>query len=443
MKTSTWIAAGLTLATGAWLASGVLTGKEEPETQTDASAATNEPTLVEVVRSQARPVPIYLYAQGEARPFRSASAVVQTAGRVRSIKIQQGDRVEAGDVIATIGLDDLPARRESAQTQVLAFERDLEGIENLVQQGAAAETRGRELSARLAEARAELATINSQIEKATLTAPISGIVENVHLNEGQFAATGTEMATIVNNSPLRVTFRISQQNYGKVDLGSIVLVNFATGGSAKGRVCFLSRTADPQTRTFRAEARVPNPEGMVPSHVSAELRVETDELAAHFVSPAILSLNDEGILGVKSVNEGSVVLFRQAGIVRTEADGVWIADLPEAIRLISVGQGFVRDGEKVRIVEEGEATSGEMKGDAPLPTASVQSDPFSDAVALPDPPTANTLCAAQGTPDPLESSFRATAPATGPKTELPSGETPSATRLGGSGGQVSGEAGQE
>ncbi len=439
MKTSTWIAAGLTLATVAWLASGALTGEKEPETQADASSAMNQPTLVEVVRSQARRVPIYLYAQGEARPFRNATAVVQTAGRVRSIEVQQGDRVEAGDVIATIRLDDLPTRQESARAQVSALESDLEGIENLVQQGAAAETRRRELSARLAQARAELATVNSQIENATLTAPISGIVDDVRLNEGQFAANGTEIATIVNNSPLRVTFRISQQDYGEVDLGRIVLVDFATGGSAKGRVCFLSRTADPQTRTFRAEARVPNPEGMVPSYVSAEIRVQTGEVAAHFVSPAIFSLNDEGMLGVKSVGEGNEVLFRQAEIVRTESDGVWIADLPGSIRLISVGQGFIRSGEKIRIVEEGEATSGETQGGAPLPTASVRSDPFSDAVSLPDPPPGETLCAAKGTADTPEVS----SPAAGPAAGMPSGESPTAAGLGGSGAEAPGEAGQE
>ena len=201
------------------------------------------------------------------------------------------------------------------------------------------------------------------------------------------------------------------------------------------RAVLAPSSADPQTRTFRAEARVPNPEGTVPSYVSAELRVQTDEVAAHFVSPAIFSLNDEGILGVKSVGEGNEVLFRKAEIVRTESDGVWIADLPDSIRLISIGQGFVRSGEKIRIVEEGEATSGETQGDAPLPTASVRSNPFSEAVSLPDPPPAETLCAAKGTADTPEGS----SPAAG----MPSGETPTAAGPGGSGAEASGEAAQE
>jgi multidrug efflux system membrane fusion protein len=82
------------------------------------------------------------------------------------------------------------------------------------------------------------------------------------------------------------------------------------------------------------------------------VRVALEPLSAHHVSPALLALDDGGAVGVKSVGADGTVAFHPANIVRSGNDGLWLAGLPESVRLITVGQGFVNAGEKVQASEE-------------------------------------------------------------------------------------------
>ena len=400
MKTSSWIAIGLFAATAAWLASGyIIDGDDEDEEDRAASA---QPTLVEVRSSEARTVPQYIFAQGSAQPFRTADVVAQAAGTIDAVLVQEGDQVRADTVVARIRLDARSSRRESAQARVETLEADLEGMRQLAKDGFAAESRVRELEAQLESARAELAGVREEIEDTEVKAPIPGIVSDVFLNAGQFAPQGGQIIRIVDNSPLRVTLHVSQRDVGKVDRGRVALVSFATGGLAKGRVCFIAPAADPETRTFRVEVRVPNEDRRIPSRVSTELRLKTGEVKAHFVSPAILALDESGELGVKSVDENRKVAFHPIEILRAETDGVWIGGLPDRLQLISTGQGFVRQGESVRVASEG--ADGPAAADkaanapqgAPLPTSTVRSDPLDAAEELAHPPPAEDLCERSG-----------------------------------------------
>ncbi|MDX1541801.1 MAG: hypothetical protein R3349_10410, partial [Geminicoccaceae bacterium] len=120
-----------------------------------------------------------------------------------------------------------------------------------------------------------------------------------------------------------------------------------------GRIRYIASQAEPTTRTFRIELEVPNPKGRLPAGVSAELSIATDEVPAHPVPASLLALDDDGRLGIKSVTGDDRVRFHEAEIVRADGDRLWLAGLPEELRLITVGQGFVRDGDPVRPVDDG------------------------------------------------------------------------------------------
>ena len=82
------------------------------------------------------------------------------------------------------------------------------------------------------------------------------------------------------------------------------------------------------------------------------MRIPTGGTQAQFVSPAILSLNTDGTLGVKTVDSENKVVFNKIAIVRAQTDGIWIAGLPEEARIITIGQGFVNHGETVNPQDE-------------------------------------------------------------------------------------------
>ena len=124
------------------------------------------------------------------------------------------------------------------------------------------------------------------------------------------------------------------------------------GQQIEGAISYVSPEADSETRTFRVEIEVDNPSGLLPDGVSAEVQLPLQQVVAHQISPAILTLSDTGAIGVKTVNALDEIVFMPVRIVDEEKSGVWVTGLPERVVLVTVGQEFVTDGQKVQPVDE-------------------------------------------------------------------------------------------
>ena len=126
--------------------------------------------------------------------------------------------------------------------------------------------------------------------------------------------------------------------------------------STSGEVRFVTAEAEPTTRTFRIEIELPNPTAEIPDGITAEIRLPLGEIKAHRVSPAILTLTDDGTIGVKTLGPDNRVRFRPIQIIGDSIDGVWLIGLPERVILITVGQEFVAEGQIVRPIDEATLT---------------------------------------------------------------------------------------
>ena len=93
------------------------------------------------------------------------------------------------------------------------------------------------------------------------------------------------------------------------------------------------------------------------------------EELAHLISPAVLTLDDAGAVGVKVVDSEDRVRFHAVNIIADTSEGVWLAGLPAKIRLITVGQEYVRDGQLVR------AAVDQSVGSSGTPNAPANPDP--------------------------------------------------------------------
>mgnify|MGYP001000122901 FL=1 len=72
---------------------------------------------------------------------------------------------------------------------------------------------------------------------------------------------------------------------------------------------------------------------------------------SHKISPAILSLNDQGKLGIRTVDENNAVEFREIEILEDTTDGLWVSGLKENERIITLGQEYVFQGQTVNVKE--------------------------------------------------------------------------------------------
>lgn len=360
------IAGAIVLALALWLGSGYLGGETRGSVTEAPAEQAAEPIAVQVRVQTAEPVARRLEAHGQVMPNRVVEVRAETTGSVAEVLVDKGQRVEAGDPLARIAMNDREARLEQAKARVAQYRGDYEAARRLGNKGFQSSSTVRESYAGWQAARAELAAVEEDIENTTVRAPFDGVVDELPVNVGDYLSPGDPVATVVDNDPLKVVVHIAQQDIDEVTAGGPAEVSLVGGKTLEGTVSYVSATADQQTRTFRVEVHIPNP-GDVRSGMSATARLPIGSVSAHFLSPAFLALNEDGVLGVKTVDEDGRVGFEAISIVRAELNGMWVTGLPKRARIITVGQGFVQSGEPVSVVlaEESPITLNRPAGPSP------------------------------------------------------------------------------
>lgn len=343
---SKWIAVLLALILVGWMGSGYIIPSEA--TQDDVA---EEPVAgaitVAVMPSMAQDVQLVLRAEGQSEPDRASGIQAETTGQVVSVAVARGDLVAAGQEIGRIDPETLEAQLLQAQTQLDQAARDLVNALALQERGVATEDRVSQARAAKAAADAAVTAAEQQLDNTVVRAPFSGRLNDLTLDEGEYVDAGDVVAEVLDNDPLTVVIQVPQQALSRIAPGQAAEVQFITGETRDGTVSFIGANADAQTRTFRVEVTVDNPDSVMPAGLSARIAVPTGQARGHFISPAILSLGTDGSLGVKTVQDDNTVAFSPVTIVRAQTDGVWVTGLPDAADIITVGQGFVGAGDPV------------------------------------------------------------------------------------------------
>jgi multidrug efflux system membrane fusion protein len=210
---------------------------------------------------------------------------------------------------------------------------------------------------RLAQARSALETARSALDRAEtqlaqteIRAPIAGILDRRPIETGNLVRPGDEVARLVDLTEIKVVGYVTERQVTHIDEGAEAEIAFLEGPTRRGSVTFVAASADPQTRTFRVEATVPNPQRSLIDGLTARMEIPLDAQRAHKVPLSALTLDDDGNIGIKAVGGDDRVVFMPVEILSDTQDGVWLAGLPETLTLITVGQEFVTPGQKVEPV---------------------------------------------------------------------------------------------
>ena len=186
-----------------------------------------------------------------------------------------------------------------------------------------------------------------ELNRTEVKAPFSGFIEQI-VKPGNFLERGQVCATIIQLNPIIFVAEVPEFNINKVETGQDVDIRLVTGEFINGKLTFVSKSASPSTRTFKVESQIENKNGLVRDGITAEMTIKTKLVMAHKISPSILLLNDEGKIGIRSV-ENDIVKFHNITILEDSESGLWITGIPKELELIVQGQGFVEDSQKVLI----------------------------------------------------------------------------------------------
>ena len=185
-----------------------------------------------------------------------------------------------------------------------------------------------------------------------IVAPFSGYLESLRVDKGDYLNTGGICASLIDSNPMLLIADIAEKEIADIDVGANSIARLISGDEILGKVSFIATSADKNTRTFRVEIQVDNKDRKIRDGVSAEIYIESKKVFSHKISPAILSLNDQGKLGIRTVDENNSVEFREIEILEDTTDGLWISGLNENERIITLGQEYVFQGQTVNVKEE-------------------------------------------------------------------------------------------
>jgi len=299
---------------------------------------------------------------GDLRPIETVEVRARLEGDLTRVNVQDGERVRQGQVLAQFEASEQEsnrssavAERVSAQTEVETAKWNLDQAQELFRAGAIAERELRVAQQTLVSSRARYAATEARVRSTSsfvtdtrVLSPITGTVEQRHVQGGERVSRGASLFTIVRNDVLELAAKLPARRANEVRPGQSV--RFTVGGrELSGRVARVSPTVDPATRSVTVYAQVPNPGGAILGNSFASGRVVSRTVTDALLLPLTAVRQSQG-------DGAPPFVFRIAGN-KLERAVVRLGVMDESAGIVEVLDGL-REGDRVVIGNVGALGAG-------------------------------------------------------------------------------------
>lgn len=364
MRTTYITATIIALVLVGWLASGALNDTRHGKATSIAELSREQarvqedtvPTSVRVSVLEASYQNRIVTVRGQTENKRTVDVKVEIPGIVVNRPVERGMQVAKNDLLCEISIEDRQVALTESHAALAQARIEYQGALKLQQKGFNSEATIAASKARLAAAQANVNRRELTLTKVHVRAPFSGVVEEVHQEVGDYVTPGANCATVVDMDPMLLVGRVSEQDVVDLQIDQEAIGYLRDGAIVSGPVTFIGQVNDPATRTYAVEIQLDNANGALRSGITTEIRVPVERILAQKVSPALLALDDAGLIGIRTINDDYAVEFHLVNILKDAPDGVWVTGLPQRVGVITVGQELVTAGEIVNPIFQGADT---------------------------------------------------------------------------------------
>jgi RND family efflux transporter MFP subunit len=302
---------------------------------------------------------VTLEATGSFEPDESSDVAPDSSGRVVATPVDVGQFVREGAVLVRLQGIDAGLRLDEARAAVSRAEANLKLAES---QNALAQTTaqryasllatgdvsgtvadqartGAETSvqnvntarATVAQARAQLALAEKAVDDVAVIAPFAGFISQRRVSLGEYVQPSTAVVTLLKIDPLRLQLTIPGVQAGLVRIGQTVraTVDAFPGQTFTGRISAVNPAISAESRSFRAEARVPNPEALLKPGMFAVATVDQGRTMKTMLVPARAVIDDA------NTNSHRVFVIDKENRARLRVVQLAARDVGEEIRILS------------------------------------------------------------------------------------------------------------
>lgn len=338
------------------LALGACGGGDEPDPE--AGAAEERRTLVRVVEVQPEPVVDRLQLPADLQAARRASLSAEIAGTVESLRVEEGQRVGAGTLLATVDTRALEQELAEARALFEQAEDEYRRAEALFERRSITRSSLVDAEAQRDVARARLGSARLRVEKSRLTAPWAGTVAAKRVEVGDYVAPGQPMIELVDASRLEVRAPVPASDVPFVEVGTPVVIRVSSfpDESFAGRVVRLDAELDPAARTLGLEAELDNRDGRLRPGMLARVEIPRRTIPDALLVPleAIVDLEDRKVVYVVLGGSGDTAEIerREVALGPVLGDRVVVErGLTAGDRVVVEGQGRVAPGQTVEVAK--------------------------------------------------------------------------------------------
>jgi multidrug efflux system membrane fusion protein len=351
------------VATAAWVATGefssVGSAADENPAETPETPPRKEEAVLRTVAVIDPPRIEHSRAirlSGTTAADKKAVLTTRAAGIIAELPVTQGGSVEAGDLILKLEGEGKQAAVDTARQLLVQREAEAAAAKRLAESGSLPKLQLDSAQSALASAKSQLEAAIADLDRMEIRAPFDGIIDSVTVEQGSPVQAGTQAVTLLALDPILAVGEVNERDLGHVGPGDKADVRLVNGREAKGEVRYISQAASPATRTYRTEVAVPNQDRAIPAGMTAEITIRAKPVEATVLPRSVITLGNDGDIGIRAVNGENVVVFYPIDIVDDTPNGIVLGGIPKGVRIIVAGQQLISEGDTVNAVEADEET---------------------------------------------------------------------------------------
>jgi len=339
-------------------------GKKDGETEEEP-----ESVPVEVAEAHVGDISSYLLFNSTLETEGAVEIYPEISGFVRELLAEEGDRVEAGDVLLRLNDEELRVEAREAEVNVSLLESTFKRTQDLAERGMINDQDFESTQFELAQARLRLERAQLRLAYTLVRAPVAGVITDRGVQIGGRVGPNTMLFGMMRLDEMIARVYVPGRYLTAVqnDQVAILTSDFMPDTSFDGWIKRISPVVDPKSGTFKVTVGVTAPADQAPPGLFVSVRIVTDTHQDTVLLPKEAVVYEGGERYIFTVEEGKASKRRLDAGYENATVIEALSEVDPGTPIIILGQNGLKDGTAIRIVNDSVPTVTEAEGIADEP----------------------------------------------------------------------------
>lgn len=307
-----------------WIITGGFEFRSSDSSLTEKAQATgSQAAKIRYIHSKAELYTRTFERGGTTYPESLVTIKSQISGTIVFVADTVGKFINKGEPLVKIDVREHAAKRRELEAKISQLKLEKRAAKQLSTKGFQSELELSRKVSQLASLETALALLSINEDRSEIKSPVSGYYEDKFVSKGSWLRPGEKVALIAKLDPLNVKVTLSEQEINQISNNTKVTVEIS-GVEYEGKIKRISFVGNNKSRSFTVEVSIDNTDLSLKAGYSAIIHFFTTKVLAHQVEPSWLTLNDDGEIGIKTLDSNGVIKFKPIEIIGNDKEQLWV-----------------------------------------------------------------------------------------------------------------------